>query len=171
MFVCFAAECVCWGVGVWTVLRCAWPISYPVVRQAHQPSLSKGTCRDHLLAICTVFTLRVAQKGQPFWTSRRDVAVPGPSQVTREEGFSVTRLVHNTRCFRLSKALFPQLFCRLQCTAFRLLLNKKLGLSGVSCGETMRFSGFYAARGPFRTLWFGKLTNQACRRVLVEIIC
>jgi hypothetical protein len=26
------------------------------------------------------FTLRYAQKGQPFWTSRRDVAVPGPSQ-------------------------------------------------------------------------------------------
>jgi hypothetical protein len=26
------------------------------------------------------FTLRLAQKGQPFWTSRRDVAVPGPSQ-------------------------------------------------------------------------------------------
>jgi hypothetical protein len=34
------------------------------------------------------FTLRLAQKGLPFWTSRRDVAVPGPSQ------YILLRLLH-----------------------------------------------------------------------------
>jgi hypothetical protein len=70
-------------------------------------SLSKGMVSWCSFKVWTVLTLRLAQKGQPLGTSRRDVAVPGPSQVTREKGFPLTRLVHNTRCCRLSKALCP----------------------------------------------------------------
>lgn len=74
-----------------------------------------------------VFTQRVAQKGQPFWTSREGVAAPSIPASRCERSLARELRGMELREDGLSKALFPSPSPAQQEKGVRLLLNQGWG--------------------------------------------